>query len=398
MLIFFLILNWYIDVVDTGAYRFTSIEINPSGYPEIAYSNHTNNFLHYAIYDGSIWHRYLVDTVPGGAASLKRNNDSIYIAFTDGTYLRFAHSQSGETWTKEVTNFRPDLYDGLELDIDSTGPKIVYHNYSGNIVFYVYKDGSVWFQDTVHRYSPGDAAGFSLDKTGIPHISFYSYSSPYGFTYATKQGNSWVKELISGPGLRGQVSSVAVDDSNRVFVLYWRDTPRIYFAEKVVGNWVSEIISDSAYAGTEGLDTYHNRIFCAFYRQLHSGRMILCFAERIQANQWNIEIVDTADYFVYSPSLEMDSEGFPHISYVDADGRVKYATKRGVDIFEREVSSYQFYPGNFLLDITGRKVLDEQLSSGIYFLLNRNKIRKIVVLRPVARRKIETDFRRTLIF
>jgi hypothetical protein len=203
MLIFSLILNWRIEVVDSGIYRFTSIEVKPNGYPEIIYSDHTNSFLHYANYDGSIWHHCIVDSVPGGVASLKRSSDSVCIAYTDGTYLRFARSQNGQTWIKELTNFRPDPYDGIRLDIDSIGPKIVYHNYTGNIVFYVYQNGSVWLQDTIHRYSPGDAAGFSLDNTGTPHVSFYSSSSPYGFAYATKQGNTWVKELVSGPGLRG---------------------------------------------------------------------------------------------------------------------------------------------------------------------------------------------------
>ncbi len=386
--------------MDSGTYRFTSIEVNPNGYPSIIYSDHANTFLHYANYDGSIWHHYIVDSVPGGVVSLKRSSDSVYIAYIDGTYLRFARSQNGQTWIKELTNFRPDPYDGIKLDIDSMGPKIVYHNHTGNIVFYVYQNGSVWLQDTIHRYSPGDAAGFSLDNIGMPHVSFYSSSSPYGFAYATKQGNAWVKELVSGPGLMGQISSVVVDDSNRVFLLYWRDapTPRVLFAEKINLNWVSEIVSDSTYAGTEGLDIYQNRIFCAFYKRIPSGRMILCFAERMQPNQWNIEIVDSADYFLYSPSLEMDSGGLPHISYVDAGGRVKYATKRGVGVSERTVNPSHFFQGNFLLDITGRKVLDDQLSTGIYYLVNRGGIRKIIVLRPAARRKIETNSARASIF
>lgn len=400
MVFFFLIFNWWTDVVDSGTYRFTSIEVKPGGYSEITYSNYSGSFLHYANYDGSNWHRYLVDSVPGGVAQLKRRGDYIYVAYNDGTCLRYARSQDGLSWIREITNFRPDPYDGIELGMDSVGPKIVYHNYTGNIIFYVYKEGNVWLQDTVHRYSPGDAAGFSLDNTGIPHISFYSSSSPYGFTYATKQGNIWIKELVSGPGLRGQISSVAINDSNRVFLLYWRDapTPRVFFAEKISANWISEIVSDSAYAGTEGLDIYNNRAFCTFFRRIPSGRMILCFAERMQPTQWRIEVVDTADYFLYAPSLAMDLNGIPHISYVDAEGRVKYATKSDVGITEKKVGFERLISGNFILDITGRKISNEQVRPGVYFVVNANKIRKIVVLRLVARKKVETDFSRRSIF
>jgi len=401
MIALFLIAVWNIEVVDSGGYDVTSIEINQNNFPEIAYGTDfgSNIFLHYAFYDGSNWNTYIVDSVVGGVISLKRKSDSVYIAYTDGTYLLLAGSQNGDIWTKENTNFRPDENDGIKLDIDSIGPKIVYHCYpgAGNYIFYVRKEGGIWLQDTVHRYSPGDAAGFSLDRQGIPHVSFYSYSSPYGFTYATKPANTWIKELVagSGSGVIGAISSVAIDDSGKVFLLYRREIPnRLLFAEKISGNWVSETVKDTAHAGTEGLAVFQNRIFCAFYRIVDTVSATLYFAERVQPNQWSIEVVDTEGPAT-EPSLaiDIDAVGNPHISYVDINGRVKHAT-RITGIEERaKISHRTNIKTSCVIDVLGREVNSQILNTGIYFFVRGSEVNKIVILCKTSRKEIEEKMR-----
>jgi hypothetical protein len=377
MIIFFLISIWLVEVVDSGNYKFVSIEVN-NLLPIIAYGGdiYSSCSLSYAIYDGTNWNTYYIDTIPGGIISLKRNNDSLFLAYTDGARLCLAKSYNGINWIKENTGLYLDPHDAISLDIGFGKPQIIYFSNFGYSLIHTYKEGGFWITDTIHKYAPGDGAGFSIDQYNIPHVTFYSLQAPNGLVHSKKIGSSWIKEQITSEG--AIISSLLTLDSNRVYVLYPSSgvNSSLIFAFDTSINWNFEIVKDSAYAGIEGLLNFQNKFLCTFF---NLNRTKLFFAERIYQNNWNIEIVDEGN-FVMFPTIDIDSEGNPHIAYVDAVGRIKHAKR-----VTRKKEISPLFKSDMrkklqIIDILGRKVNSHILKPGNYFV-NSSKQKMIIIQR-----------------
>jgi len=385
MIILFFISIWLVEVVDSGDYRFASIEVGNNQLPIIAYGGdiYSSCSLSCAIYNGTNWNTYYIDTLPGGIISFKRNNDSLFLAYTDGTRLCLAKSYNGINWIKENTGLYLDPHDAISLDIGFGRPEIIYFSNISYSLIRTYKESGFWITDTVHKYAPGDGAGFSIDQYNIPHLTFYSFQAPIGLVHAKKIGGSWIKEQITTEG--GVISSLVTQDSNRVYVLYPSSTinnPLIFAFDTSVG-WNFEIIKDSAYAGIEGLVSFQNKFLCTFF---NLNRTKLFFAERIYQNTWNIEIVEEGN-FVMFPAIAVDSLGNPHITYIDFTGKIKYA-KRLTGIKEKRVLFYKLDIGKRfqIIDILGRQVNSKILKPGNYYFVNGSKQKIIIIHKFITKR------------
>lgn len=124
--------SWYSEIVEDGDIgRFTSIAINASGYPCIAYQDVENGYLKYAYWTGSAWVKEAVDTATatGFHASLALNSSGYpSIAYKDvgSQTLRYAWKDASG-WHTETADNSGRVGDYCSLEINSAGnPYIVY--------------------------------------------------------------------------------------------------------------------------------------------------------------------------------------------------------------------------------------------------------------------------------
>ncbi len=125
----------------------------------------------------------------------------------------------------------------------------------------------------------------ALDSSGHPHISYYDRSFN-DLGYARFDGNSWTVQVVDSEGHVGGYSSLALDSLDRPHISYL---------------WISTDLSVKRLK----------------YAQFNS-------------TSWGLTVVDDSFLVGEYTSLALDSSGYPHISYSDAQNfALKYASFNG---------------------------------------------------------------------
>ena len=110
-----------------------------------------------------------------------------------------------------------------------------------------------WVTETVD--SEGDVGRYdtsiAVDSSGNVHISYHDYTNS-ALKYATNASGSWVIETVDGNGDVGLYSSIALDSSDNVYIIY-SISDTLKYAGNASGSWVIETI-ESINDGTGGND------------------------------------------------------------------------------------------------------------------------------------------------
>lgn len=305
--------GWHIEVVDdteveTG--RFPSIALDSNGYPHISYESLSKG-VRYAYKDASGWHiQNVVNSLYNGGDAYGTNlvlfNDQPYITFYDYTLDRFIYAHwDGASWIIEHIN-------------DETSAQ----------------------EHGVDDYDKGEDkwSSIAVDSNGVPHVSYYSLLGKTLY-YATRTGpNNWQYSIVDSVDLEsanpvGLWNSIALDPSGNPGISYgvyntgilkyahWNGTS--WNVEQVVDTGdvpLTQVIASKLKYTSSGIP------IIAFQRPSWEGGCIaLAYKEGSNWISQNISGSGSTDPSHVYLSLSLDSFDFPHISYQNGNGRLRYA-------------------------------------------------------------------------
>lgn len=207
-------------------------------------------------------------------------------------------------------------------------PHVSYHEAEGDSIKYAVRGSGGWSVlriDDAGRYA-SNLTALSLSPNGNPHILYAQHMRYYTMgplRHAYSDGENWVREAVlddnwsSYPWYPGAFDLV-VDLQGHVHVIQGgnMDGPGAWYLYKdtswrepeLIGNWTPVKVSITI--GAAG--------------QIHFATGATYVVQ--EAGGWFVETVDSGSF----SSIDLDSNGFPHISYYDAsNGDLKYAKYNG---------------------------------------------------------------------
>ncbi|MCK9581280.1 MAG: hypothetical protein M0Q92_12655 [Methanoregula sp.] len=220
------------------------------------------------------------------------------ISYYDGKGgIRYAKLINGKWATKTVAPTWGTLSTSMALDA-AGNPAIVYGNglHFGNLM-YTSWNGSKWSTGIVDNGDTllsniGQHSSLAFDSAGVPHIAYNNGNHFAALQYVTRNGTSW--------------DFAAVDGSTKV-------------------------IGDTGYDPSLVMDPA-GLPFIAYRDGKHYGTLMA--AHLNASGTWEIATVDAGSSKFsdtgYMPSVALDADGRPHISYYDADnGDLRFASWDG---------------------------------------------------------------------
>jgi len=215
--------EWNIEVVDNEYQEegcFCSLALDLNDYPHISYMEYVPNSgwnLKYARWDGTKWIKELISAESYSFGHFNTDividsNNKPHIVYRGGSgykYLYYLYFD-GSSWHKEVVDL---CFGGLSLTLDSNEyPCIAY--LSTLYIKYAHWDGSKWIIENAKR---GSGLGqlqisLALDSSDYPHITCDNFfSEPWSIWYI------WYGEPLVGINL----TSFSATPSGRTVVLDW---------------------------------------------------------------------------------------------------------------------------------------------------------------------------------
>jgi cell division septation protein DedD len=321
--------TWNIETVDSdGDVGWdTSIALDSNGYPHISYLDMSNYDLKYAKWTGTAWSTTTVDSDGdvGWSTSIALDSKGYpHISYQDITNsyqditnndLKYAE-WSGSRWSITTVDSDDGVGEYASIALDSNDyPHISYFDYTNNDLKYAKWTGTAWDIETVDSDGyVGEYTSIALDSKGYPHISYYD-STNYDLKYAKWTGTTWSFATLDFTGYPIVTPSITLDSN---------DYPHI--------SYFDSINTDLKYAKWTG-------------------------------TAWNITTVDSGivEYGCKvggHTSIALDSNGYPHISYLDYTNEdLKYA--KLMPTIPTPPRNLQATPGNKYVDLSWSAPSDE---------------------------------------
>ncbi len=234
------------DVIHAGLYGgYMSMVADPSGNLHVSYCDRTNYdaVLTYAVFDGSTWTTYPVETVGicGNTALALDEAGTPHIVYASAGALSYAY-WNGTRWvTQSIIAY--GVYDWDSMVLDAAGnPHISYEGGDANLM-YSYYDGATWHFETVdgNGFGAGAQSSIALDGNGYPHIS-YADTTNSDLRYAYYDGENWHISVIDSTR-RPIDTRIAVDGLGRPRILY--SSGGVYYAYFDGANWQIELVDEN---------------------------------------------------------------------------------------------------------------------------------------------------------
>ena len=321
--------SWHIETLSIeNADGPSSMVVDSSGSPHIAYFDSSSWDIKYVWFDGVKWN---ISVIGKGGPFLSLTLDSKgnpHIAYT-GSHLFYA-SWDGNKWNiEEVGDASDVLFTSLNLD-SSGNPHICYSYIQSDephniVIKYVVFEDNNWSTETIDKEKSIGNVPMALDKEGNPHICYwFENNTSSGLKYLWFDG-SWHIETI-----REDVGdySMTLDENGNPHISYSGDPDKdlkyLWFDGE---EWHKEIVDAKGEVGMRNsiaLDSFGNPHIAYF----DSSNLNIKYAW-FDGNNWHIEIVDREANTEKYPFIAMvlDKNDNPHITYTDyTNHSLKYAT------------------------------------------------------------------------
>ena len=317
--------GWITETVDEQGNSLggVSLALDVDDRPHISYSdaNDLNDDLKYAHHDGLSWLTATVDSygIVGEHSSIALDaagRPHVSYASDTAEELRYARFD-GTSWI--TTTAGHGFAHQTSLALDAAGhPHIGYLDWDwlpspdGDLA-YAWFDGTAWHTTAVDTAGQvGWGSSLALDAAGSPHISYYGGGE---LRYARLEGTTWVTETVVGAWADvGWGTSLALDAAGRPRIGYgsaaqgslqyaWYDGTAWHLeaADRTGGQWPSLALDPQ--------DRPHIS---------YVGSDELRYAWR-NGTTWQVETADDGGSLGYDTSLALDSTGTPLISYLAHD-------------------------------------------------------------------------------
>jgi hypothetical protein len=349
------IAGWHLEIVDESSIveiaesvgHFNSIDIDYLGEVHVSYSAIWNSIspypsvhshaLRYAHRTSVGWEINQINTwYAENSTLLVHNSGNPSIVYKADNDLRYA-SKTSLGWG-EIT-LEPSEFVGKSSSLDMVfldQPHISYYDQEGSSIKYAARDSSGWSVqriDSAGRYAYYYTV-LSLSPNGNPHLLYAQYGRMGdGLRHAYIDGDNWMREIVWdyawSPSLFPAATSfeIAVDAQGNVHAV---DKKFLY-----PWDWIY-LYRDDAWMVPEAM--FYNgssssgqaSITTSPTGQIHVALTGdgLKYGVKNQGG-WSIDTVDSGGFA--SPSIDLDKNGFPHISYRDdANGDLKYANFNGI--------------------------------------------------------------------
>ncbi|MCW4005464.1 MAG: BNR repeat-containing protein [Candidatus Bathyarchaeota archaeon] len=337
--------TWTAETVDPIRYTSqtqTSIAIDSNDNPHIVYRDYNNGDLKYAHWNGTTWDIETVDSTGQYAndcviALDPDDNPHIVYDADSGGILKYAY-WNGTLWNLDEIDADPYIrYDSYDMAVDAEGNPHI-SCYCSAYVFppgiteyelrYATKSNSTWVIQTVDSAGTvGQYTSIAVDSLGNPHVSYYDVTHS-NLKYARFDGATWHLETVGSPlGTVGQYTSLALDSTDNPHVAYYSYQEAAQKYAYWNGSvWVTETIGLGMSSGSIcdiKIASDGNPHVVYYNNSAYNG---LSYAHR-NNTRWAVQTLNLGSH-VYSTSIsfELDSSDIPHISYMNNDFFIKYAT------------------------------------------------------------------------
>lgn len=330
--------RWIVDTIDkdNSVGWWNSMRMDSYGDMHLSYYDRSTGMLKYAsgsLYD---WQAEFVDsmgTIPdgaditlfGGYTSLVLDKadrpQMIYYDITNNV-LRFAKLNQWEFQTAASPGVitepgRPNLA------VDIAGlPHIAYSD--GN-VNYIANDGFIW--STATNLGVGGFPTLAVNYAGVktwPYVSWYDTTNQ-NLMYNFEDGFGWLATPVTvddSPEDVGSYASLTIEQSGtdiRVHIAYFDETnDNLKYATFLKNSRTArvEVVDSTSLVGSyPSIALDRNGVPCISYYDIKDKN--LKFAVRVGNDQWSTELVDSVGKVGLYSSLAIDSVNRPHIAYFD---------------------------------------------------------------------------------
>jgi hypothetical protein len=243
------------------------------------------------------------------------------------------------------------------LALDSAGlPHVVY---GGDALYYARFDGASWHTEVIDA-APGiddiyeSPASLALDAAGSPHVSYLSATSS-ALRYAHRTPQGWQVETVDSlpDGLVFNYdTALALDSAGHPLIAYPKNG-LLYIAAWTGSQWDIQLVD-----ATQKVE-FHVSLALGRLDQPHvsygvwsGASLYLKYAHRM-GGAWTSEIVEDG-FLGEGNSIAVDSQGVPHISYLDyANSKIKYASRTPAGWQPQVVDTIQWFGGFTSLALDG---------------------------------------------
>ena len=267
-----------------------------------------------------------------------------YIAFMSEDMPGFVNTAvlMGDAWelSTVATGY---LYGPLDIALDSDGnQQIVWHNHDNEDGSYAKLENGEWVNtDIPSSGHDGWDINIAVDSSGSPHILSVDpaqFGSQNGLEYATLDGQIWTVETVgTGPLPYEFGNSIAIDSEDRPHIVWFDDQGQdLKYALREAGGWIISTVDSAGDVGrypSLTLDENDNPVVSYFETLSESSGAIKL--ARWDGSQWNVRRIDQLDNVFpgffgarKNNSVVLDADGNPIVAYSD-ESIVKLASWNG---------------------------------------------------------------------
>jgi len=262
--------------------------------------------------------------------------------------LWYAYRDPALGWQYE--SLGPSYLNYCSIELDSRDrPHVVYCTgaYSSWALVHAVKEAGGWQFETVDSGWVGIYSDIALDNEGWPHISYQDYENQ-DLKYAWKDAAGWHVEVVASEGKVGQSTSIVVDSSGWPHISYVdRGNYDVRYAYKDELGWHLEEFPFACYSvwndTSIALDSLQ-RPHITYFEGRYLGS--LNYTWHIGSGQWPLEEVDFEGWQSYvgvESSLALDTADLPRVAYCkgrsDSDNDLRFAFSDGASWFVTTVVS-----------------------------------------------------------
>ena len=362
--------DWGIYQGDIGE---TSIAIDSDNKPHIAYkvraandNNANEYFVRHTFYNGSGWEirdvktqerdasTFTSYTLTGRDISIAINStDSVFIIYfddwDDSLYIANNTIQnwpSGYWNTEKVASSAGGLERSASLTVDSNDSlHIAYYDRSGADLHYAYCSSTcdsnanwdITLDVDTSTSSIGRRVDIMVDSDNNPHIAHYdARQDDLEYAYCPNtcgSSSSWEKNTIEWGNNVGYMPSIVQDEFGNIHFIYYNFTS-LKVESSVYYSGIDTIYNISSigdYHFQLGSTVSDNLVHLSYYNGSDStGKLQYSYIDRT-TGLWETTVIDDSSTKtgLYS-DIELDSNGYPHISYYDdTNNNINYAKYDG---------------------------------------------------------------------
>jgi len=224
------------------------------------------------------------------------------------------------------------LYGPLDIALDSDGnPQIVWHNHDNEDGSYAKLENGAWVNtDIPSSGHDGWDINVAIDSSGSPHVLSVDpaqFGSQNGLEYATFDGQTWTVETVgTGPLPYEFGNSIAIDSQDRPHIVWFDDQGQdLKYAIRDAGGWTISTVDSAGDVGRYPSLTLdeNDKPVVSYFQTLSESSGAIKLA-RWDGSQWNAQRIDQLDdvfpgFFGArkNSSVLLDADGNPLIAYSD---------------------------------------------------------------------------------